>query len=433
MNTSSAHRLARVAAPPVPRLRRALPAVAERATGVPIGPLVLGAAVAAAAALTFAFHALAGRTLVPGDYSSLGALLAVLLACAVPLTAVQGAVTVEVARRIGDREVAVDGRGLLRRVAVAAVLASSALTLAAPLLAAVLRLESTLAVIVAAWWLAANAPAAVGRGLLLGAGRLADVAASLAGGALLRLAAVVVLAPAFGLVGAVGASVMGELAAFLVALRACRRARLLEPGAALVATRWGDAGLALRMQVALWLFAGAAPILGRRALPAADVGAFAAMATAASACLFLPQAVATCALPRFVRQGSRRQLRSMVATTLGLGLLTGAPLWLAPQLVLSLLFGPGFHPQRSVMLLLCLHMAGLGVLGTLAQFGVARGHGSAAVMAAGLVTAAAAGEVVTDPTALAAVLCAATVPVVLVAAVRARRRAPVIGVGSCTS
>ncbi|MGD9754980.1 MAG: hypothetical protein AB7W59_28655, partial [Acidimicrobiia bacterium] len=205
MNTSSAHRLARVAAPPVPRLRRALPAVAERATGVPTGPLVLGAAVAAAAALTFAFHALAGRTLVPGDYSSLGALLAVLLACAVPLTAVQGAVTVEVARRIGDREVAVDGRGLLRRVAVAAVLASSALTLAAPLLAAVLRLESTLAVIVAAWWLAANAPAAVGRGLLLGAGRLADVAASLAGGALLRLAAVVVLAPAFGLVGAVGA------------------------------------------------------------------------------------------------------------------------------------------------------------------------------------------------------------------------------------
>ena len=66
------------------------------------GALMLGATIGAAALLSFVFHAIAGRMLDQQDYSSLGALLALLVACAVPLGAVQVAVTAQTTRQLAE-------------------------------------------------------------------------------------------------------------------------------------------------------------------------------------------------------------------------------------------------------------------------------------------------------------------------------------------
>lgn len=387
----------------------------------PAQALLLGAAVGTSAALTFAFHAAAGRLLAPADYSGLGAILAVLVAAAVPLGAVQGAITVQTAQRCARRE-AVGGQRVVLRLGLAAAAFAAVATALSPLFAAWLRLDGLAAPAVAVWWLGANALAGVARGLLIGAGRYAGVAAGLVTAAVARLGFLLLLAPGRGLVGAVGASVLGELTGLAVTLFACRRAGLFDRTADPVRAQPADAGRALRMQLVLWVFAGAGPILGRRVLSGGELGSFAAMATAASACLFLPQAIATCALPRFARHGSRRELRLAIAATAGLGLLSGAPLWLAPRLTFDVLFGGELHADRRVLALLCLHMCGLGVLGTIAQYAVARRRTIAMIMAAGLAAAglgAAAG--VDSPLSLAALLAASTAPAVLAAAVRALR------------
>ena len=392
---------------------------AGRGRRVASGPLVLGVAVALAAGLTFAFHAVAGRMLPPADYGGLGAILAVLVAAAVPLSAVQGAVTVQTARRCAQR-LPIGGQRVVLRLTLAAALAATIATALSPLFAAWLRLDGVAAPAVAGWWLAVNAPAGVARGLLIGAGRYAAVAASLVTTALARLGFLLLLASG-GLPGAVGASVLGELTGMAVAVVACRQAGLFGATPTPVRARSADTGRAVRMQVALWLFAGSAPVLGRRVLPDAQLGSFAAMATAASACLFLPQAIATSALPHFARRGSRRELHLALAATTAVGLLSGAPLWLAPHLTFGVLFGDDLQPDRLVLALLCLHMCGLGALGTIAQYAVARRRTIASVVAAAVaLTALGVAAGAHSPLALAALLAATTAPTVLIAVLGAR-------------
>jgi O-antigen/teichoic acid export membrane protein len=376
------------------------------------GALMLGATIGAAALLSFVFHAIAGRMLDQQDYSSLGALLVLLVACAVPLGAVQVAVTAQTTRQLAEHG-RVCGRAVLRRSTLGSLGATALAAAASPALAHLLRVDRLAPVAIAACWLAGNAPASVARGLLIGAGRLTAVAGSIGATALTRVALLVVLAPRFGLGGAVAAAALGECAGMFVAWAACRRAGLLHAGAPVITAPLADAGRALRTQLVLWLFAAAAPILARRGLETSQLGAFAAMATASSACLFLPQAIATTALPRFVRVGSRRQLRDTLLAAGAVSLVTALPLCVAPQLTFGMLFGDGYRVDRAVLVLLCVHMAGLGLLGTLAQFAVARRRGGAAVMLSGLLVAAGVSEVAAvSPIGLAGLLAAVTVPVV---------------------
>ncbi len=396
-------------------------AAAVTGNGAASGALILAATIGASALLSFVFHAIAGRLLDQQDYSSLGALLALLVACAVPLGAVQVAVTAQTTRLLAEHG-RVCGRAVLRRTTLASLGATALAAAASPALAHLLRVGRLAPVVIAACWLAGNAPASVARGLLIGAGRLDAVATSIGLTALTRLAMVVVLAPRFGLGGALAASVLGECAGLLVARAACRRAGLLHAGAPVITAPLADAGRALRTQLVLWLFAAAAPILARRGLEPGQLGAFAAMATASSACLFLPQAIATCALPRFVRVGSRRQLRDTLLAAGGVALVAAVPLCVTPQLTFGVLFGDGYRVDRAVLALLCVHTAGLGLLGTLAQFAVARRRGGAAIMVCGLVVAAAGAEGgAVSPIGLAGLLAAVTVPVVAATVYQARR------------
>jgi O-antigen/teichoic acid export membrane protein len=389
------------------------------------GDLLLAVATATAAAGSFLFHALAGRRLEPADYSSLGAVLAVLLAAAVPLGALQTAVTAGTARarRPGDR---LSGRRVLVLAGVGSVLLALATTTVTPLLAGVLRLPSVAPLVVAVVWLALNGPASVLRGLLLGAGHAAAVAASLVVAAAVRLVLLVALTPQAAVVGAVAATAGGELAGGLVVLVAAHRSTLLGRSGGqsrAVRARPADARRALGVQVLVWVFAGAGPVLARRALPGADQGSFTAMATTASACLFLPQAVALASLPRFVADGSARRLGSALAVAATLAAVAAVPLCALAGPVFGVLYGDAFRPDRAVLVLLCLQACGLGLLAVLAQFAVARGRGTGLAVPFGLVAAVVLAETaVSTPVALAAVLAVTIWPAVALSAARVLHR-----------
>jgi hypothetical protein len=115
-----------------------------------------------------------------------------------------------------------------------------------------------------------------------------------------------------------------------------------------------------------------AVVVGRRSLPGDVSGSFAAMATAAVSCLFLPQAIATIAFPRFVADGSRALLLRATAAAFGVGAACGAVLGIRPDVVFLVLFGGGYRPDRLVLLVLCLHFVLLGCLAVLTQYAVAR-------------------------------------------------------------
>ncbi|MDY7100913.1 MAG: hypothetical protein S0880_06965, partial [Actinomycetota bacterium] len=165
--------------------------------------VVLVVAVALGAALMFAFHAAAGRLLDPGDYSGLGALVSVLAVLGVPLTAVQIAVARETAAVSSAPLDAI--RGVMTPAAVAAMASGRRALLgasigatavgatgvvASPLVAAYLHLPDAVPVVVACGWVALNGPAAVARGLLIGARRPRPVAGAIVVTGLGRLAAV---------------------------------------------------------------------------------------------------------------------------------------------------------------------------------------------------------------------------------------------------
>jgi O-antigen/teichoic acid export membrane protein len=383
--------------------------------------LVLAVATAVAAAGSFLFHALAGRRLGPADYSALGAVLAVLLAAAVPLGALQTAVTAGTARAGRPGEV-VSGR----RVLALAVVGSAMFALLAwpttPALAGVLRLASVAPLVVAVVWLAVNGPASVLRGLLLGAGRSGAVALALVVTAAVRVVLLVVLTPGSAVVGAIAATVAGELAGTAVVVVAAHRFGLLGVSRP-VRPRAADARRALGLQVLVWVFAGAGPVLARRVLPDADQGTFAAMATAASACLFLPQAVALAALPRFVADGSPRRLGSALGVAAGVAVVAAVPLCVAAGTVFGVLYGSAFRPDRAVLVLLCLQATGLGLLTVVAQFAVARGRAAGLAVPVGLAIAVVLAEAVaSSPAGLAAVLALTVWPAVALTTVRVVRR-----------
>jgi len=382
--------------------------------------LLLAVATATAAAGSFLFHALAGRRLEAADYSSLAAVLAVLLAAAVPLGALQTAVTAGTARadRHGDGP---SGRRVLALAAAGSVLLALAATAVTPVLAGVLRLTSVAPLVVAVVWLALNGPASVLRGLLLGVGRSSAVAASLVVAAAVRLVLLIVLTPQAAVVGALAATAAGELAGAIVVLVAAHRSRLLGARsgapARIVEARPADVRRALGLQVSVWVFAGTGPVLARRVLPGADQGTFTAMTTAASACLFLPQAVALASLPRFVADGSARRLVSTLAVAATVAVAAAVPLCALPGPVFGVLYGEAFRPDRAVLVLLCLQACGLGLLAVVAQFSVARGRGAGLAVPIGVVTAVVLAEsVVSTPVVLAAVLAVTVWPAVAMSA-----------------
>jgi O-antigen/teichoic acid export membrane protein len=385
------------------------------------GPAVLLAAAAIASATNFAFHALGSRLLGPVDYASLAALLALLVVVAVPVGAVQTAVTQASAASPDGTAVVVVERAARAGV----VLLLFGLLGALPLDRA-LRLDDPWGVALTAAWAAIACVAAVAKGSLLGRLHYVPVAVALVAAAGTRVATGVVLVPWLHVEGAMLATILGEGVAACIAIAAMSRHGLLSLRAPAFRPRGTDATIALGAQLGVWLLAGVTTMVGRRVLPDAQAGDFAAASTITSAATFLPFAVAVAFFPRFAREGSRRILVQGLSLAAVLGGGVAGLMLLSPRRFVQMLAGESFDADPAVVAMLAVAAALVGCAGVAVFFLLARRRASALWVWSGAVAATIGSLVVDDARSLAFVAMSTTVLAAIVVVWAAFRSTPVV-------
>jgi glycosyltransferase involved in cell wall biosynthesis/O-antigen/teichoic acid export membrane protein len=326
--------------------------------------------------LNFLFHVLISRLLGPSPYGAFNAVLNVISVIAVPLGAVQLAVTHAVVSGTGKERIS------LRRLTVKALLwgtgAMVAVGLASPLIDGFLNLKSPAANLTLAVWIPLAVVAAVLQGALLGELRFAPVAvASFIGGGALRLATGTLLVWAgFGLVGAVAATVIGQ-AFTTAALLVVARREVFARGLDSLRISLRHAVLSIAALAGYTTLAGIDVFLARHFLAPFAAGLYAAAATAGHIAMFLPGALVTVAYPRLCSAGrTGTGVGKILAETVGLvaaiGLAACAALTVMPSVVVDVLFGPKYAAAASVVGIIGLNSVFLGIIGVLTYFHVAR-------------------------------------------------------------
>jgi glycosyltransferase involved in cell wall biosynthesis/O-antigen/teichoic acid export membrane protein len=322
------------------------------------------------------FHVLISRLLGPPQYGAFSAVLNIIAVLAVPLGAVQLAVTQAVISGAGN------GRVSLRSLAikatcwgVGAMVVTEALS---PLTDSFLSLKSPLAGLAMGAWIPLAVVGAVLQGALLGEMRFVSVAvASFLGGGVLRLVSGAVLVSAgFGVTGAVAATVIGQAFTTGVLLLIARRevfAKALDP--VLISLR--DTVLSIGAVAGCTTLGGIDVFLARHFLVHLAAGLYAAGATAGHIAMFLPGALVAVAFPRLVAAGRTGvSVRKTLTETLGLvtvvGLAAFAVLAVMPGVVVDVLFGPQYATAAGIVAIIGLTSVLLGIVSVLTYFYVAR-------------------------------------------------------------
>jgi glycosyltransferase involved in cell wall biosynthesis/O-antigen/teichoic acid export membrane protein len=326
--------------------------------------------------LNFIFHLLISRLLGPPQYGAFSAVLNVIAVLAVPLGAVQLAVTQAVAPGAGS------GRVSLRHLTVKATFwgvgAMAATEALSPLTDSFLGLNSPLANLAMGAWIPLAVVGAVVQGALLGELRFAPVAvATFLGGGALRLACgALLVAAGTGVGGAVAATVLGQAFTTGVLLLIARKeyfAKGIDP--VLISLR--DTALSIGALAGSTTLAGIDVFLARHFLAHLASGLYAASATAGHIALFLPGALVTVAFPKLVaaaRTGVsvRKTLTETLGMVTAIGLAAFAVLATVPGLVVRVLFGAQYGAAASLVGIIALTSALLGVVSVLTYFYVAR-------------------------------------------------------------
>lgn len=380
------------------------------------GPLLLLAAAALASGSNFAFHAVGSRLLGPASYSSLAALLALVVVMAVPVGAVQTAMTQASAANPGGSAISVVEQ--VSRAGV--VLVAVGVAFAVPIDRS-LQLHDAWGVALMAPWAAIACVSAAGKGALLGRMAYVPVSIALVVSAVGRIFFGLLLVPWLGVEGAMLATLLGEGVAAIFVLVAMRREGLLRLRAPELRPRGTDAFVVLGAQFGVWLLAGVTTMVGRRVLPGTQAGDFAAASTITSAATFLPLAVATAFFPRFTRDASRAALQQALALAAFLGGIVALALIVAPTQFVHLLAGHSFGADTSVVTMLALASALVGVVGVAVFFLLARRRPAALLVWVGAASASVASLVVDDARMLAAVALATTAVATVLVVVAAYR------------
>jgi glycosyltransferase involved in cell wall biosynthesis/O-antigen/teichoic acid export membrane protein len=326
--------------------------------------------------LNFLFHILISRLLGPSHYGALGAVLNVISVLAVPLGAVQLAVTRAVAP--GQAKTGVSLRGLTVKAMLWGTGAMAAVWLLSPLIDGFLNLQSPFADLTIGVWVPLAVVAAVLQGVLLGELRFMPVAlASFLGGGALRLASgALLVVMGFGLEGAVAATVIGQ-ALTTAALVLVARREVFAQGADAIRISLRDAVLSIAALAGYTTLTGIDVFLARHFLAPVAAGRYAAASIGGHIALFLPGALATVAFPRLVSAG-RTGISVGKTLTETLGLVTAialaafAVLAGMPGVVVDVLFGPEYAAAASVVGLVALTSVFLSIIGLLTYFHVAR-------------------------------------------------------------
>jgi O-antigen/teichoic acid export membrane protein len=353
-----------------PQRRRILPGVLSR------GGWSLVVATTGVSGLNFLFHVVISRLLGPSYYGALGAVLDVISVLAVPLGAVQLAVTQAVISGAGEERMS------LRRLTGKAMLWGAAAMVAtwalSPVIDGFLNLKSPFPDQAIAVWIPLAVVAAVLQGALLGELRYTPVAVAIfVGGGALRLASGALLVSAgFGLGGAVAATVVGQVFTTGALLLVARRqifARRLNP----VRISLRDAALSIAALAGYTMLTGIGVFLARHFLAPVAAGRYAAATIAGSIALYLPAALVTVAFPRLVSANATGMSgRKTLTETLGLvtviGLAAFAVLAGIPAVVVDMLFGPNYLGAASIVGIIALISVLLGIIGLLTYFHIAR-------------------------------------------------------------
>jgi O-antigen/teichoic acid export membrane protein len=298
-------------------------------------------------------HAVLGRALGPASYGELGTLLAVLTLLTVPLTAVQAAASAAAA---GRARAVGDGRRFARIAAWSAAV-SVGILLATPLLVPAFHLETLAEAAILAPFVGVSILLATVRGRLLGHQRVALTAGTFIMAIGVRFLLTILFVGPWGIMGALVATLLGEMAGLALGAWAVFRA----PVAGVDAGPWLGGHDLLTAAVALtglFLFTTVDLFLARALLDPESSGAYVAAATIGKTLLALPTAALSAAYPRMVRAGrgparGPELLRSGVVVV-GSALVAGVVVALFPAQVLRLLFGAQFESARSLVIILAL-------------------------------------------------------------------------------
>lgn len=222
----------------------------------------LAVAFAVTAAGQLFSHLLLARLLGADDFGEVATLYNLMSFVGVPLVAVQLTVTALVSRGGSIT-------GTLRRYGAWGLIAGTAAAVTAPLWAGALALSSVSAARAAAWFVPAAFIVAVTRGNAIGQARTSALAAAMCIAAAVRVAASVVGAGLFGVVGATAAVVASEASLGLVLLIIVR-----PRGKDLGAVPGWTAASATSTQVAMWIVINVDLLWARRLLDPVDAGRY---------------------------------------------------------------------------------------------------------------------------------------------------------------
>ena len=326
----------------------------------------------------FLFHVVVSRLLGPTHYSAIGALLSVVALLAVPLGAVQLAVTQAVARRVdADEQIS-----LGRSVGVGAgygVLAMGIVVAFIPLINRFLHLGSWVPVFLVATWIPVATVSAVLTGALVGEYRFRAVAiATFVGGAVVRLAVGILLAEiGGGVAGAISATVLAQVVTSVILAVLARSYFGRADGRVSLRAKSRDTMLSIGALTGLTALMGVDTVLARHYFMPSVAGQYSAGAVAARIALFVPSAITTVAFPHMVAGGGTSVAsRRAFVQTLGVVAVTGVMVAIALStfggFIVQILFGAAFGGSTAVLGTLAFESAALGVLSVLVYFHLAR-------------------------------------------------------------
>lgn len=363
-----------------------MPAMAEM-PGLHAGAIVF-IGIAAANVGNYAFHLITARALGPSDYGEVASLIALAGLISLPL----GGVQVIVARRIAAAAAADRSSEIARFARRAAMLAAlsgagfaALLMLASPMLARVLDIESTAAVMLTG---ALAAPAFLTPalwGVAQGLQRFWALALSMALSPLFRIVLIAsLLAAGFGVAGAMAATLVAALLGIAVPAWALKSWLARRSGSA-EAHRRPTSNAREFAPVVLGLLAitslTTTDVIFAKAVLDDDVaGIYASASLVGRVILYVPAAVITVLLPKVSsRVASGRDsstiLAGSIVITAAFCAVATLGYTLGPSLVTLIAFGSGFEDVTGLLPLFAVSMSGFALLNVLLAYHL--GHGSA--------------------------------------------------------
>jgi glycosyltransferase involved in cell wall biosynthesis/O-antigen/teichoic acid export membrane protein len=326
----------------------------------------------------FLFHIVISRLLGPAHYGAVGSILSILSLLAIPLGAAQLAVTQAVIGHVDNNE-SYSLSKLIWRSLFVGILAMLVFDGLIPTIDGFLHLSSPLPLFLVSTWIPLATVGAVLRGALIGEYRYRAIAFStfFGGGPIRLLFGAALVEAGFGVSGAIVATIIAQAFSTGSLLFSARQKVRSHPKATAVRTAGRDMTLSVASIGSFTALIGVDTLLARHFFPATEAGLYAAGAVAAHIALFLPGSIVTVAFPHWVSgegtsASSRKAFKESLKYTFLISIVTAGVLAVFSSLVVHALFGSKYAHASSIIGLLSLASALIGIINLFVYFHLAR-------------------------------------------------------------